>query len=303
VPAPEGVASGRAATPAPFLVVLRGAATARAFRIDKPTVTMGRGEEADARVGDDGVSRLHARLTVDGALVWVEDAGSTNKTFVNGEEVTARRMLMDGDQIGLGSAALFRFEDRSAVEADIQKALFDRALRDPLTGAFRRQHFDERFRPEFSFAQRHRSALVVALVGVDGLDAVTTAHGQLGREEALAHLGARLQREVGEHLIARYSGDELAVLARGDSDTGRTLAERIRRAAEAAPFPVVTAYLRLTVSVGVAVFPLPKVDMPGQLLAVAEHALQEARSRGPNRVVVAETGSGPAEETQSKRSR
>ena len=144
---------------------------------------------------------------------------------------------------------------------------------------------------------------MVALVGIDGLEEVTNTNGQLGREEALAHLGARLQREAGEHLIARYSGDELAILARGDSDTGRTLAERIRRAAEAAPFPVVTSHLRLTVSVGVAAFPLPKVDMPGQLLAVAERALKEARALGPNRVVVAETGSGPAEETQSKRSR
>jgi two-component system cell cycle response regulator len=275
--------------------VLRGAATARAFRIDKPTVTLGRGEESDARVVDEGVSRLHARLTVDGALVWVEDAGSTNKTFVNGEEVTGRRMLTEGDQIGLGSAALFRFEDRSAVEADIQRALFDRALRDPLTGAFRRQHFDERFRPEFSFAQRHRTALVVAVLGIDGLDAVVAAHGQLGREEALAHLGARLQREVGEHLLARYAADELAILARAAGpDAGRTIAERVRRAAEAAPFPVATAYLRLTVSVGVAAFPLPKVDMPGQLLAVAERALQEARARGPNRIVVAETGEGHA---------
>ena len=57
---------------------------------------------------DTKASRLHARLVADGGGIAVEDAGSTNGTFVNGQRVT-RQTLMSGDTIVIGTTTL-RYE-------------------------------------------------------------------------------------------------------------------------------------------------------------------------------------------------
>ncbi|HEX3307721.1 MAG TPA: GGDEF domain-containing protein [Streptosporangiaceae bacterium] len=273
--------------------MLRGKGIVREFRLDRPTVTLGRGDEADARLLEEGISRLHARITRQGADVTIEDLGSTNKTFVNGKELADPQRLAEGDQVGLGSAVLFRFTQGVPVDDELANVLLARARLDPLTGTFRRAYFDERLRTEFRFAQRHEAALAVAMIEVDDFAGVTEAHGQLGAEEALAHLGVRLRKEAGESLVARYASETFAILARAlDADAGRALAEQIRRAVEATPFPVATKYARLTVSVGLAAYPFPRVDKVEQVVALAEHALAQAKARGKNRVVVVEEGAG-----------
>jgi DNA-binding winged helix-turn-helix (wHTH) protein len=52
------------------------------------------------------VSRQHARIIVDGSTASIEDNHSKNGTFVNGEPLNGRRLLADGDRIGLGSLTL-----------------------------------------------------------------------------------------------------------------------------------------------------------------------------------------------------
>jgi hypothetical protein len=52
--------------------------------------------------GDDFVSSRHAVLEPRPDGLWVEDAGSTNGTFVNGARVTTARLLRTGDVIRIG---------------------------------------------------------------------------------------------------------------------------------------------------------------------------------------------------------
>jgi pSer/pThr/pTyr-binding forkhead associated (FHA) protein len=70
---------------------------------------IGRDSSADiALTADSKASRTHARLVADGAGYAIEDAGSTNGTFVNGQRVT-RQPLAVGDTIIIGTTSL-RFE-------------------------------------------------------------------------------------------------------------------------------------------------------------------------------------------------
>ena len=72
--------------------------------------TAGRDHESEIRLdGDEFASARHARIDprVDG--VWVEDLGSTNGTFVNGERITSARRLQQGDVVRVGETEL-RFE-------------------------------------------------------------------------------------------------------------------------------------------------------------------------------------------------
>lgn len=74
-------------------------------------ITVGRGRENDVIIDDQFVSHLHARLVRKEGRYYLEDAGSTNHTYVNGERVTAPRKLEDGDVITMGDTHL-RFSYR-----------------------------------------------------------------------------------------------------------------------------------------------------------------------------------------------
>lgn len=74
-----------------------------------PGVTIGRGTEADLRINDPGVSRLHARIqvteTASGPQLSIEDLGSTNGITVDGVR-TRQAALRQGSRIEVGSTRL-----------------------------------------------------------------------------------------------------------------------------------------------------------------------------------------------------
>jgi len=69
-------------------------------------LTIGRDQGADLVLDDPGVSRNHARVTADAEGVVIEDLGSSNGTFVNGQALTGPRRLAEGDNVQLGTAIL-----------------------------------------------------------------------------------------------------------------------------------------------------------------------------------------------------
>jgi hypothetical protein len=64
--------------------------------------------QSDLVVSHTRVSRTHAYLYLEDGKWWVEDAGSSNGTFVNGEAVTDQRPLGNGDTLRLGQEVTFR---------------------------------------------------------------------------------------------------------------------------------------------------------------------------------------------------
>src|SRR5678810_567793 len=68
-------------------------------------VTIGRSSELDMVLVEDMVSRKHAKTTVASGKITIEDLGSTNGTFVNGEKIKQAR-LKEGDRILIGTSIL-----------------------------------------------------------------------------------------------------------------------------------------------------------------------------------------------------
>lgn len=66
---------------------------------------IGRSSELDIVLVEDMVSRKHAKITLAGGKITIEDLGSTNGTFVNGEKVKSSR-LKEGDRILVGTSIL-----------------------------------------------------------------------------------------------------------------------------------------------------------------------------------------------------
>jgi len=69
------------------------------------TTVIGRGEEADIRLPDVGMSRRHARLAFDGRSAVLTDMGSTNGTLINGIRI-GEQLLSPGDRIQFGGTTL-----------------------------------------------------------------------------------------------------------------------------------------------------------------------------------------------------
>ena len=65
-------------------------------------VTLGRGEAADIRLEDPFASSRHARIERQGDVLVIEDLGSTNGTYLNGEPLTGPQPLHPGDHIRIG---------------------------------------------------------------------------------------------------------------------------------------------------------------------------------------------------------
>jgi len=82
----------------------------RQFAVAIGSTVIGRGEGAQVRLADVGISRQHARLDYDGTRMVLTDLGSTNGTTVNGNRITAAA-LQHGDVIQLGTTTLtFRLD-------------------------------------------------------------------------------------------------------------------------------------------------------------------------------------------------
>jgi len=71
--------------------------------LDSPRLVVGRSRSCDVRLRDDTVSRLHAALVWRGGTLVLEDLGSSNGTWVNGERILSPRSLVSGDTLRFGS--------------------------------------------------------------------------------------------------------------------------------------------------------------------------------------------------------
>ena len=94
------------------LVVVRSPALPEGsvHALNSAALTAGRAEQSDLTLGNDAfASARHARFEPRFDGVWVEDAGSTNGTFVNGVRLARARRLEPGDVVRIGETEL-RFE-------------------------------------------------------------------------------------------------------------------------------------------------------------------------------------------------
>ena len=151
------------------------------------------------------------------------------------------------------------------------------AATDVLTGLANRRHFQEALEQSVSFARRHRSALAVVSLDLDGLKAVNDARGHEAGDDVLASFASLLGALCrAEDLPARLGGDEFSVLLPGIEIGGaKGFAERVIAAVRSS---AEMAERGVTASAGVAVW---KADeLPSDLLKRADEALYAAKSIG-----------------------
>ena len=126
------------------------------------------------------------------------------------------------------------------------------------------------------------------MIDLDHFKRVNDTYGHLVGDDVLRDVAQLLSDTIrGSDIVARYGGEEfLVLLPETDDDGAESFAERIRAAVEAhvVQQDAGGAALRLTASVGVAVFPAARIESVEDLFARADAALYRAKADGRNRV-------------------
>ncbi|HEX6986900.1 MAG TPA: GGDEF domain-containing protein, partial [Planctomycetaceae bacterium] len=178
-----------------------------------------------------------------------------------------------------------------AIPRVLNQAVVERQARqDELTGLANRREWDLRFPAAVEDARRTGGEVSLLLCDLDRFKAVNDVYGHRAGDEALRAAARTVRDQVfrtrssDRALIARYGGEELAVLLPGFGTAGALrVAEAIRSAVERTPVSIDGRSFRTTISVGAATCP-DHADTAERLFARADAALYQAKSRGRNRV-------------------
>ena len=92
------------------LTIKVGPNPGKVYTLDKDQMVIGRDSLTDLVVPDAEVSRRHARIYMQGGGYVLEDLGSTNGCFVNGQRLSGPQPLRSGDTIMFGEKITLKYE-------------------------------------------------------------------------------------------------------------------------------------------------------------------------------------------------
>jgi diguanylate cyclase (GGDEF)-like protein len=269
-----------------LLVHVQGTELGRVRELTKEKTLMGRSTDADLWLGDDGVSRKHARLVKVDNDFFIEDLNSANGTFVQGERVT-RQKLNDGDQLQLGPAAIFRYSITDDDQRALLEQLYSTSVTDSLTGARNREYLDSLMLTELSYAERHDNDLSFVLLDLDHFKSVNDTYGHPAGDTVLVAVADAVRSQLrAEDSLCRYGGEEFCVVLRSiDLAGAHSMGERSRSVIQGLTIQHEKLQLKVTTSVGCA--SRRELPEPGAapMIALADERLYKAKKAGRNRVV------------------
>ena len=154
---------------------------------------------------------------------------------------------------------------------------------DPLTGLLNRRAFNERLAAAFEARRRGGPRFALLCFDLDAFKDINDTRGHPAGDRLLSEVARRLREMVGRaDLVARFGGDEFAVLhLDATPESTAALAERCREAL-GAPYDLDGDQMRVTASIGIA----DDVDAarePENLMMQADLALYRAKQEGRNR--------------------
>jgi two-component system, cell cycle response regulator len=269
-----------------LLVRVRGAELGRVTLLSPERMRVGRSQDSELWLSDDGVSRRHATISREGEHYVVEDEGSANGTFVSGVKIT-RHELKDGDVVQFGPTAVFRYSLSDESGEALLRQLYDASVTDALTGAHNREHFDTQLRAELSYARRHNTDVSLVLFDADHFKKVNDTYGHQAGDTVLMEIARAVRATVrSEDVFARYGGEEFALVLRGIDIVGAgAVADRLRERIAGLRIQTDRGPLQVTVSAGCASLASSAEKTPEALIALADKRLYGAKHAGRNRVV------------------
>ena len=166
------------------------------------------------------------------------------------------------------------------------QALMELSNTDPLTHLSNRRFLMKTLEKELQRCERSQKPMALIMVDVDHFKPVNDTYGHQQGDVVLQTLADQMKAHLRDYdLAARFGGEEFAlVLPETALAEAVQVAERLRIAISELRIPADHNEIRLTISLGVATYPHPKVRTVDNLILEADRALYNAKERGRNRV-------------------
>jgi diguanylate cyclase (GGDEF)-like protein len=280
-----------ASTPSPlYFIMISGGIPGAMLQLSASGTRIGRSVDNALQLPDASISRYHAFLGQDEeGQVRLTDLGSTNGTYLNGRRLPPRTPapVRDGDRVQFGSSIVVKFVRPDPSEERFQREMFERTVRDSLTGLYNRGYFLGQVGPLGDRGALRGLGLAVFMIDIDHFKRINDTHGHETGDQVLREVAGVLRQSMrGDDLIARFGGEEfVAALPVSAPDQAAERAERIRASLAARRLLVGGRPLRVTVSIGVAYTPPGRQRSVPAMLAAADQGLYQAKNAGRDRVV------------------
>lgn len=208
-----------------------------------------------------------------------EISGALEIQIADGRLVTQQGHAVK-DVLGRPVGYLWLFVDVTR-ERQTADQLVYLAERDALTGLYNRRRFNEELARMISEAERNQSRLALLFFDLDDFKYINDTFGHRAGDATLIRVAGEVAGQVRRNeIFSRIGGDEFAILVPEISDQMlRILAERIIRSIAMVRFQFEGQNLRLTTSLGIAVFP-DHADNAEDLIARADTAMYQAKESG-----------------------
>lgn len=187
------------------------------------------------------------------------------------------------------------------VQEELYKAnrmLKQMAITDDLTNCYNRRYMLGHMTDEIAVAFRYKIPFSIMILDIDEFKHINDTYGHLAGDDVLKGVVSVLKKNLRRSdIVSRFGGEEFLLFTpHTDTEGARYLAEKIRTAVENHSTMVSDVHLRVTVSIGLVSFNdwPADADTANQektlemLLMQADKALYKAKSKGRNRVVVAD---------------
>jgi diguanylate cyclase (GGDEF)-like protein len=161
------------------------------------------------------------------------------------------------------------------------------SIKDGLTGCFNRRKFDEDIEAQITRAKRYETCLSLLMIDIDSFKKYNDFHGHAKGDVLLKKMVGIFTRTIrAVDKVYRYGGEEFVILLpETDKEKAFFTARRLQKIIEQEEFEgemESQPHNKITISIGVASFPVDKKDKSG-LIKYADSALYRAKQSGKNR--------------------
>ncbi len=172
------------------------------------------------------------------------------------------------------------------------------ALHDPLTNLANRTLFEDKLNDYIQRAKQNASSFSLLYMDLDGFKMVNDAYGHDIGDKLLVEVAKRLNAAVNpSDILARVGGDEFVLLSHASSEADASrLAETLVAAIEP-EFTVETYELRVSLSIGIAMFPAHGIEAR-EMLFNADSAMYHTKNSGRNGFSVYQPSMSPIGRSQ-----
>ena len=223
----------------------------RSWSLTQDSTSVGRSFQSNhIKINYPRLSKMHFKVLKEEEIFYIIDLKSTNKTFLNEEELEPYKkyQLKNNDYIKAGSL-VFKFLGVGNLESFSSNYILNQAQTDTLTRAGNRQLLNTRG-ADYFLSEKDFSMIVF---DVDSFKEINDTFGHQTGDKVLVHLSDKIKQLIRERdLFIRYGGDEFCILSPSSFEEAQSIVNRIKQELKNHPFEWENHKISIRLSIGLA---------------------------------------------------